>query len=352
MAEPTAQAIKRGELQAKGSTRLLLLTTLAVFSISGCIAPGKHKRVIHSPADSNTVCQGIQHRSGTTKVCGQLLDVVALDPHALDLLLALGIQPIGYAEDRRALVGSPTSGKPTIQIKYLGDRLTRPPIHVGTWQFPSLETILKLKPDLILGRIQPSLYANLTQIAPTLPLATSDQERWQNSLLKLGKAMNREALAQATIAQHQQRMAITRTDLKPLTQRAKILLLSVSAMNQIQIFTDDTYAGGLLKELGFQLVVPEPLPMQQSEINISLETLPQLQTDTIIVMASGNSSVESVSKAWWNNAILRSLPASQTQRVYFVDYQLWSRIEGPISAELILKQIRSLLLAPTIETKV
>ncbi|HEY9656340.1 MAG TPA: ABC transporter substrate-binding protein, partial [Crinalium sp.] len=176
-------------------------------------------------------------------------------------------------------------------------------------------------------------------------------EPWQDSLLKLGKALNREARAQQAIAHHQQQIALVRNDLKSVAKRSRVLLLAMLAMNQIDIFTGDTYAGGLLKELGFQLIIPEHLPVQQQVINTSLETLPQLQTDTIIVMASGNSSVGSISKAWWNNAILRSLPASQTQRVYFVDYQLWSRIEGPIAAELILNQIRSLLLAPTIETK-
>lgn len=351
MAEPAAPKSKRGWLQAGGSIQLLWLATLVVFSLSGCGSQTAQQPVNDSLTSSDATCQSIQHESGVTRVCGQLQDVVALDPHALDLLLALGIQPVGYAEDRRALVGSPSSGKPTVQIKYLGDRMTRAPIHVGTWQAPSLETILKLKPDLVLGRIQPSLYATLSQIAPTVPLAWSEQARWQDSLLKLGKALNREARAQQAITHHQQHIAIARTDLQLVAQRSKVLLLAMSAMNQIEIFTGDTYAGGLLRQLGFQLVIPERLSVQQQEINISLETLPQLQTDIIIVMASGNSSVENISKAWWNNAILRSLPASQTQRVYFVDYQLWSRIEGPIAAELILNQIRHLLRVPTTETQ-
>lgn len=349
MPERTAQASQQGWLPTKSATRSGLLAMLVICCISGCGTPTVQKPVNTSVTDAGTACQNIQHPTGITQVCGPLQDIVALDPHALDLLLALGVQPIGYAEDRRALVGSPSAGKPTVQIKYLGDRLTHLPIHVGTQQTPSLETLLKLKPDLILGRIQPSLYANLTQIAPTVPLAFSAP--WQASLLQLGKAMNREARAKTAIEQHQQRMAIAKNDLKPITQSAKVLLLSVSALNRIQIFTDETYAGGLLKELGFQLVIPKNLSVQQQEIDISLETLPQLQPDTIIVMASGNSSVEKISKAWWNNTILRSLPASQKQRVYFVDYQLWSRIEGPIAAELILNQIRHLLLVPKAGTK-
>ncbi|HEY9907591.1 MAG TPA: iron-siderophore ABC transporter substrate-binding protein [Thermosynechococcaceae cyanobacterium] len=349
MAESTTQERQQGWLQVTGFTWLLWLATLVVFSLSGCGSRTVQQPVSDALTHSGAACHSIQHRLGVTRACEPLQEVVALDPHALDLLLTLGIQPVGYAEDRRALVGSPNSGEPTVQIKYLGDRLTRSPIHVGTWQSPSLETILKLKPDLILGRIQPSLYATLSQIAPTLPLAWVEQSRWQDSLLTLGKVMHREAHAQKAIEHDQQQIAIARTDLKSVAQRSKVLLLAMSAMNQIEIFTGDTYAGDLLRQLGFQLVIPEDLSVQQRGINISLETLPQLQPDLIIVMASGNSSVEDIAQTWWNNAILRSLPASQTQRVYFVDYQLWSRIEGPIAAELILNQIRTLLRAPKTE---
>jgi iron complex transport system substrate-binding protein len=351
---PTAPGIKKDWLYAQVSNKLLLLATLTLFSIAGCGNPASRKSVDTSSVGSEASCRSIQHRSGVTRICEQAQRVVALDPHALDLLLTLGIQPVGYAEDKRALVGSPKSGEPTVQVKYLGDRLTRPPIHVGTWQTPSLEAILKLKPDLILGRIEPSLYLPLAKIAPTLPLEPSSQERWQDGLLKLGKAMNREAQAQREIEQHQQRMAIARDKLKPITQTSKLLLLAVSATNQIEIFTDTTYAGGLLKDLGFQLVIPRPT--NSGEINISLEALPQINADTIIVMASGNSNVEQVQKEWRNNPILQSLPASQAKRVHFVDYQLWSRIEGPIAAELILKQVQELLLPakallPKVETE-
>ena len=61
-------------------------------------------------------------------------------------------------------------------------------------------------------------------------------------------------------------------------------------------------------------------------------------------MASVDSSVEQVRAVWQQNHVLQALPASQAEQVYFVDCQLWSRIEGPISAELILDEVRALLL--------
>ena len=113
-----------------------------------------------------------------------------------------------------------------------------------------------------------------------------------------------------------------------------------------EVFADETFAGALLQDLGFKLVTPEGLQASSSEIPISLETLPQLNSDRIIVMASGKSNVEKIEKVWQQNPILRSLPAFQAGQVYFVDYQLWSRIRGPIATKLIIKQIRSLFLEP------
>ncbi|WP_289500775.1 hypothetical protein [Gloeocapsopsis sp. IPPAS B-1203] len=53
-----------------------------------------------------------------------------------------------------------------------------------------------------------------------------------------------------------------------------------------------------------------------------------------------------VEKIWQQNLILRSLKASQNNQVYFVDYQLWGRIRGPIAAELMIEQIQTLLQRP------
>ncbi len=61
-------------------------------------------------------------------------------------------------------------------------------------------------------------------------------------------------------------------------------------------------------------------------------------------MASGDSSVDQVRQVWESNSILQSLPAYQSNQVYFVDYQLWSRIQGAIAAELVIDQVRELLL--------
>lgn len=328
-----------------------LLVTLMALLVSACGSNTPQNIVGNNgPAapSSASDCQVIQHDLGQTKICGYPQRVVALDPHALDLLLSLDVQPVGYAEHRYALVGSPQSGKPMGEIKYFGDRITSNPIYVGILQSPSLEAILRLKPDLILGQVYDELlYANLSQITPVLfPFKGEPSvNQWQQSLPTLGKVFGREQRARKVIEQHTQRMATAKAELEPIARDSKVLLLEVSGLDSIRVFTDGTFAGALLKELGFQLVIPnQRLSGALDVTNLSLETLPQLDADTIIVMASGGSGVEKIKQEWGQNPILRSLPASKAKYVYFVDYQLWGRITGPIAANLIIDEVRKLLL--------
>lgn len=297
-------------------------------------------------SDTNPACQIVHHAWGETELCEQPERIIALDPHALDLLLSLGIEPVGYAEDRRALVGSPELGQAIGGVKYLGVRLQRSPVHVGTWQTPSLETMLGLKPDLILsGYLDQSQYRTFSQIAPTLiPVDDwNSPKQWQENLLVLGQILNQPAKAEQAIDNYNQKIKTVKAELAS-NDLQTVLLLSMTGLDYIGIFNGETFAGAILEDLGFQLVVPEHLVAVNGEIIISLETLPQLNPDLIIVMASGDSQVEQIEQVWTSNPILRSQPTYQNNHVYFVDYQLWSRIQGAIAAELVITQVREMLL--------
>lgn len=319
-------------------------------SLSACVSHTASDPVLNqndSTVDSLTpsACQVVRHDFGKTEICGQPQRVIALSPYELDLSLALGVQPVGYAEDSRALVGSPELGE-AMSVKYLDNRFTRPPTYVGTWQSPSLEAILKLKPDLILRQyLDQTLYDRLSQIAPVLlPNLNGSFDQWQEDILVLGQVMKREAQAQQVLKTYQQKIARTNLELQPISQTQQVLLLSMSDVDAIEVFTDKTFAGDVLKDLGLQLIVPKPAPLGSGVVTISLETLPQLQPGIIIVMASSNSSVEQVKTLWQDHPILQRLPASKAKQVYFVDYQLWSRITGPIAAELMIDEVRQSLL--------
>lgn len=329
---------------------LVILTTLLLFACSRSWPeqssgdsgnPGSPSPAAAAP------CQMIRHDSGETQICGQPQRIVALDPHALDLLLALGVQPLGYAEEARARIGPAVIGGPIAQIQYLGDRITQPPTNVGSRTEPSLEAIARLKPDLIFGENFSQLsYARLTKIAPTLFLSGSEADAWQRNLQTLAQALGKTSEAKAALEHYQQHLSAARAKLQAANLPNRVLLLGLSGSSNIEIFSVQTFPGKILQGLGFQLVLPAEFQAGETYQSVSVEAMPSLDTDQIIVMASGRNSVETARIQWQQNPILRSLTASQANQVHFVDYHLWNRIRGPLAAELVINQILQLLLDP------
>jgi iron complex transport system substrate-binding protein len=291
-------------------------------------------------------CRTIRHDLGETEICGTPKRIVALDTHSLDLLLALGMEPIGFAEDRRALIGSPQPGESIVGVQYLEGHLANRPAHIGISQSPSLESILILQPDLILGLLWAGTnYPALSSIAPTLlPLAELSQAEWPSRLEILGHAVQRPVQAAAVLAAHERKIRQTKASLAE-HQGTSVLLLSMSSLKEMTVFTHDSFAGHLLEAVGLRLLVPSGSERDPSGLVTSVELLPKLQPDIVIVMASGESQVEQIQSLWDTHPMLRLHPAKQAEQVHIVDYQLWSRINGPIAAELVLEEIQDIVVA-------
>ena len=335
---------------------LAILTAIFIAACSGNVSQNRTRIEVAQPPVGD--CQVIKHEAGETQVCNQPQKVVVLGPHMLDILLSLDVQPAGFAEIE-ALQRSDYNN-PAEQISYLGSRVTSQPINVGTRGEPSLELLVQLKPDLILGEIGPNRdeYALLSQIAPTLLFKGSRKDDWQQSIQVLGKALGRSEKAQQVIEEYNQRLATVRTELAPIVAaHPQALLLATMGLKEQIWFSDRTdYSGGLLEDLGFKL---KSLPAKANQsTGVSLEILPQLDTDLIFVRGwdsspdnktvnAADNPLKNLKQEWNSNAIAQTLNASKQDRVYFVNYYLWSVLRGPIAAELILNELRQFLLSST-----
>jgi iron complex transport system substrate-binding protein len=314
-------------------------------------------------ADSTAAeCRTIQHDVGEAEVCDRPQKIVALRPYCLDLLLSLNRQPAGYAEVFSIHQGD-TFDNPSQQIPYLGDRITTEPINLGTGDEPSLEALTKLKPDLILGEAggTENIYPLLSQIAPTLLWEQRTTEgKWQQDIQKIAKALGEEERAEKAIAQYNQKVAAARSELAPVVAtHPRLLLLGANRLAEgFYAINHDSYLSGLLKELGFELVTVPGQDSGAPSLPVTLEMLPQLarQADTIFVLGydltAKSQSLERVldkqtsviEKEWRENKITQSLKATREGRVYFTTYYLWNGLNGPIGAELILNELRQILL--------
>lgn len=324
-------------------TLLLVCTTaLAVSCRQNVSAPDAR-------VSTSSDCRMVPHEQGTTEVCGQPQTVVALSPHILDSMLALGVQPAAYAEAENP--NQEIFDNPKEQIPYIGRWVTTQPVALGDRKAPSLERLAQLKPDLILGEdwLAGESYPLMSQIAPTL-LFTDEQadgtQAWQQDIEGIAKALGRETEAKQLLAVFPQQVDTARSELQPvLAAYPRVLLISSDLTSYTSIAPDST-VGRLLEQIGFEVVRPGGV---ESDAEISLEVIPELENDIIIVLSWDETMLfnpEAEVKAKWDkNPLLKALPAAEANRVYFVDYQLWgSNIRGPLTDRLILEALPELLL--------
>lgn len=342
--------------------RLLTLAILTAIAIAACQRKADHSIV--DPAASSlsvpTDCRMIQHELGETNICGQPRRIVALGPYVLESLLALGVQPAGFAD--HIMLHQGNYDNPSQQIPYLGSRMTQPIANVGLAYSPSIEALLKVQPDLILGTdTNASQYETFSKVAPTLLLKWADPEK---SLRTIAQAVDRSKQAEQILTETEQQIATARETFAPfVATHPKVLLLSSSQLQEINLGNSGHgRCSSLLEALGFQLVSPPGFDRSASNslVPISLETLPQLNDADLVILLGSNFSelnqldgtntfenhqLANLKRAWEQNAIAQSLQASKAGQVYFIPAYLCLGLPGSIGTELYLNELETQLLS-------
>ncbi|NDJ18853.1 ABC transporter substrate-binding protein [Myxacorys almedinensis A] len=303
--------------------------------------------------DSTSDCRLVKHEMGETKVCGQPQRVAVLSPHILDSILSLGVQPFAYATD--GLLNLKKFDQPKKQIPYLGNYVTSQPINVGDRKNPSLELLAKIKPDLILSEawLAKEKYDLLSQISPTLLFSyfgPDDQKDWRYDIEGIAKALGREDKAKELLTRYPDQISTVRDQLASVVAaHPRVLCISTDNLASTIYLEEDYTVTRLLQEVGFKIVSPQNSSLVPgNNMQISIEVLPQVETDLIFVMAWSNNNLknpqEKVKQQWVKNPLLKQLPAFKNGHMFFVDYFIWGGVtRGPIADGLILEQLPQLL---------
>lgn len=335
-------------------SRVVLSFSLAVLLSWSCGQPASDKA--QSPRQSSDTaratsptpapCRIVDHDVGQTQVCDQPQRVAALSPYILDMMLSLGVEPVGYsaADMSETMLRQPKFSNPDEQIPYLGQQLTTQPANLGDRHSPSLEALAQLHPDLILGEVwqgDQGKYGLLSQIAPTV-LVDDQQGGWQRSIQTLAQALNKESELDQSKAAYKSAIAEVRTQLSSVAARYPRVLLISSGNLSKEIYTYHcSEFSRLLEALGFQLIHFNDSSNCYS--TLSLEVLPQTDADIIFVVAwnaddqGSGEGWQTLQQEWQQTPLLKQMPVTRAGRVYFIDAQL-STIRGPIAADIILKK--------------
>ncbi|MGD1904306.1 MAG: ABC transporter substrate-binding protein [Geitlerinemataceae cyanobacterium] len=341
-----------------------LLSLLACIYIAACSrpqSPVSSLKTANTGADRAETCRTIEHSVGQTEICDRPQEVATLSFHALDLLLSLGQEP-GSVTTLLPLETEHVE-RPDLAIPLLGDRITNRPLALGSFATPlSLETLTRIKPDAIVAEAPIVSEPMIAEIAPAIPLKPRNiAGNWRENLRLSAQMLGDESLADAAIARYEQQIEATRRALADnIAAHPKITVLGGENFARGMLFAvgEESFAGEILTEIGFELVLP-PGAMRNM-VPVSLELLPDLnEADSILVLGFNFDAARSdapdnveerdrfiaeqsdkIRKDWERNPLAQSLPASKAGRVYFQTFYEWSIFNGPIGSEIIFQLLR------------
>lgn len=267
----------------------------------------------------------VQHAMGQTCVPKNPQRVVVLDPGSLGNSVALGVKPIGAA----VLEGKFPA--------YLQDKVVGVTM-VGTPNQPSLEKILSLKPDLILGDTRITVYDRLSQIAPTV--VTADWEKperedlWKRDLNLHALALGKSDVAEQLLQAYTQRTQELQTRLGKRRSQTRISVVNFRR-DHVRIYLNDSFSGTILRDAG----LPRPQAQNQAGFieRVSLEAIPKLDGDVLFaVMGNANTSPLQQFQA---HPLWSRLNAVQAGNVFEVNDETWVNSWHILGANLILDDL-------------
>lgn len=279
---------------------------------------------------STAMTRVVEDEQGQFEIATTPQRVVVLEFSFVDALAAVGVSPIGVADDNDA----------SRVIPAVRD-LVEPWQSVGMRSQPSLEAIAILKPDLIIADAERhrTIYQDLQQIAPTLLLKSRGETYHENleSARKVGVALNKQAEMELRLQLHRQSMAAYKQQLS-LKQTIQFAVVSDKGM---WLHSPVSYAGGVLTALG--IASPITQPNEQAYLPTSFELLLKTNPDWLLI---GAYSHPNVVDDWQSNPLFKLLTSAKKQRIIEVSPELWSLNRGMLAAEQMATNLERIVDAP------
>lgn len=299
--------------------RLKMLPLLTLVSI-----------LVAFPLSSVHAGKVIKHEMGETTVPDNPQRIVVLEFSFVDALAAVGITPVGVADDNKgegALI-------PEIASK-LGEWTP-----VGARKQPSLEVVSSLNPDLIIADLKrhEAIVGELNGIAPTIVLRGLQGTYEDNvaSMSVIGEALGLSDQMEKRIAEH--RSTIEALAAKVPASESRTVLPAVVWADGFNAHASSSYTGELLEKIGFKNAI-QSAP-GEPYATMTLENLIAIDPDVIFLMKYSDVTIVD---GWKSNPLWNVLKAVQNNQIHVVRTTLWAKFRGMIAAEIIAADAIKLL---------
>ncbi|MDZ7954626.1 iron-siderophore ABC transporter substrate-binding protein [Nostoc sp. DedQUE09] len=307
------------------------LTIVVVLAIAACNHNTHivtHKSTLaRTPIETKTV----SHALGKVEIPLQPQRVIVLEENIiLDSVVALGIKPVGVV-----YCGGCEEKFRGIPSELLADV----PVLGSIGSQPSLEKILALKPDLILGLTNlKNSYKLLSSIAPTVLIDFPTMYDFKERLRYVAQVLGKSDRAEELLTQYQNRIQKLRQQLgKQLEAKTiSVIYLAGSADIFYSYRGDFLPYGQIISDAGLRLIQQN---QKQRELTLSIEVLPEYDADFLFIMTDllkrdfKEANPEFLS--FLKKPIWSKLKAVQNKQVYNVNWN----VGGTIGANKIINDL-------------
>ncbi|MBE9200483.1 iron-siderophore ABC transporter substrate-binding protein [Nodularia sp. LEGE 06071] len=314
--------------------KLFLIITLAVIFLKGCYTFTAQETYSSKVKLIKSECRIIKHELGESCIPQHPQRIIVTDQESLEILVALGLNPIAATTANR--VGNKS---PILKEKISGI------INLGKESQPNLEKIVKLRPDLIVGfSFSPQNYQLFSRIAPTVCIEYTETG-WKKTLLQVANIVDKTEQAEKLLEKYQQRIENLRLKFAQKLGNSKISVMRFYTTLQFTQFLNQlSFPVSILEELNLSIPLAQRQISSNANVsynNVSLERVDLLESDAMFI-ALDPGSEENLQK-YQNSPLWQKLNVVKNNRVYTVDSGYW--IFGNIlSANAILDDLVKYLL--------
>lgn len=262
----------------------------------------------------------VEHELGSTTIAGVPERIVVLEYSFADHLAMLDVAPVGYAVD----------AMPEYLHSFTEGAGAEP---VGTRAEPSLEAIVALHPDLIIGDLKrhEAIYDQLSEIAPTV-IFNSLRGSYQDQIdtfIEISTILDKEEIATSFLAEYEETFAET---VATTNVDAGDFMIGVLWADGFTAHSTQSFMGSFLESLGRSNAL-EPRG-EETQYLLDIEGVATVNPSTIVVMCAPDD--QEVLADWQAHPVWQALDAVKNDHVYFFDRNLWSKGRGLMAFQTIL----------------
>lgn len=259
--------------------------------------------------------------------------IVILDPfHNLGMAMELGL-PVAAA---------PLHGLQDSELRAIAE--TASIADLGDFKQPSLERIVSIQPDLIIGNASSHAQIHMvtSRIAPVLLVEDMD---WKDHFRLLARATGRDAVAEEALAGYSERI----TSIRERIGNIKVSVIRIAADGFI-LYPDGPNAFGpyaVLRDAGVKRTAIETVTDATPFKRLDWEELAALDSDVLLYFAADGYDPalhDRLAASIIVHPLWQMLPAVKAGRVHRVDRVTWMGFGGVASAHEILNEVERLVL--------